>query len=153
MGLFGFIREGNKIRIGIFLPQEERLFPFSELFSTKEELIRGIHFIHEQLDLLLEEAKKIFDYKSKQLQELTPEMNGEEIWKFLSNIEDEQEFINKFNALGEIKRREVADFVFTRCNIFAGRASLFSLRYNNDSALLPPRQCNTNNALYSTPSE
>jgi hypothetical protein len=58
------------------------------------------------------------------------------VWSILSSIEDEDQFVRRFNALEEEKRREVAEYVLTKCNIFSGKASAFSSRYSNETGLL-----------------
>ena len=63
-------------------------------------------------------------------------MTEEEIWKVLTDIGDEKLFIDAFNSMDEATRKRVADHVLTRCNIFSGKGSVFSSRYNNDSGLL-----------------
>ena len=63
-------------------------------------------------------------------------MNAGEIWSILSAILDEGDFIQAFNALEEGKRKEVAEHVLTHCNVFSGRAAVFSSRYDDKSALM-----------------
>lgn len=136
--IFGLIKEGNgKLRIGIFLAQKEGLCPISKSCNTLEELGEEIDRIYVQLQDLLKEAESFFKLPSKPFhKELSPDMSAEQVWEVLSNIDSEEDFIKMFNGLNEEKRREVADFVFSKCNIFSGKASIFSLRYNSESALL-----------------
>jgi len=68
--------------------------------------------------------------------EFTPEMSPEQIWSILSQIDEEDLFIKGFNSLDDIKRRELAEYVLSRCNIFSGKGSIFSERYNSESGLL-----------------
>jgi hypothetical protein len=68
--------------------------------------------------------------------EFRSDMGPEEIWEILSNITDEDLFIGSFNRLEETKRNEVAEYVLTQCNIFSGKASVFSSRYNNEKGLM-----------------
>ena len=63
-------------------------------------------------------------------------MAPEEIWSILSGVSDEDLFIKGFNNLDEGKRRDVAEYVLTQCNIFSGKASIFSSRYNNETGLM-----------------
>ena len=68
--------------------------------------------------------------------DLQPGMEPKEVWEILSSIDDGEAFADYFNNLPEVKRREVADYALTRCNIFSGKGAVFSSRYNNESALL-----------------
>lgn len=63
-------------------------------------------------------------------------MKAEEIWSILSAILGEVDFIQAFNALEEGTRREVAEHVLTHCNVFSGKAAVFSSRYDEKSALM-----------------
>ncbi|MEW6665267.1 MAG: nitroreductase [Thermodesulfobacteriota bacterium] len=62
-----------------------------------------------------------------------PNGPAEKIWVVLSGME-EKAFVEAFNGLEEVKRREVAEYVLTRCNIFSGNARIFSARYDEESA-------------------
>lgn len=68
--------------------------------------------------------------------EFTPEMSPEQIWSILSQVDEEGLFIKGFNSLDDTKRRDVAEYILTRCNIFSGKGSIFSERYNSESGLL-----------------
>ena len=68
--------------------------------------------------------------------EITDDMDPEQIWSVLAGIEDETSFIRRFNQLNERQRRGVAEHVLTRCNIFAGKAALFSSQYTDESGKL-----------------
>ena len=61
---------------------------------------------------------------------------AEDIWKKLSEIEDEENFVAAFNSLSEEQRMDVAEHVLTHCNIFSGKAAVFSSRYNSEAGLL-----------------
>jgi len=124
------------LTVEVFVAQEDKFFPFLGPFSTEEELREEIYLIREELQNLLEEAKGIFERKAVPTALDLQNMDAEQIWRVLDKIKDEQQFIDTFNTLHEEKRREIADFVFTRCNVFAGKASIFSLRYNSDLGLL-----------------
>ena len=79
------------------------------------------------------------DFKAptaKEELEFTPEMSSEQIWSILSQIDGEDLFIKGFNSLDDSMRRELAEYVLTRCNIFSGKGSIFSERYNSESGFL-----------------
>lgn len=63
-------------------------------------------------------------------------MAASEIWAILSAIAPEDVFVMTFNALGDAKRREIAEHVLTKCNVFSGKASVFSSRYSESTALM-----------------
>ncbi|MFZ0451142.1 MAG: hypothetical protein WAL98_18040 [Desulfatiglandaceae bacterium] len=91
----------------------------------------------KELEEHLERAKAIFEGRSsKDGLEINGDMAPEQIWTALSAIAGEDLFAGSFNALHEEKRREVAEYVLTSCNVFSGKAAVFSARYDSDSALL-----------------
>ena len=67
---------------------------------------------------------------------IEPHMPANEIWAILSAIPDEDVFVRTFNTLKDTKRREIADHVLTKCNVFAGKASVFSSRYSEETGLM-----------------
>ena len=94
-----------------------------------------VQAIRKNLEDVLKEAREIFEGASKKEKlGLRPDMKAEEIWTLLSAILDEGEFIQSFNALEQGKRKEVAEHVLTRCNVFSGKAAVFSSRYDDNSA-------------------
>ncbi|MBN2123823.1 MAG: nitroreductase [Deltaproteobacteria bacterium] len=64
-----------------------------------------------------------------------PHEPADRIWAALSGMR-EKEFIDAFNRMKEVKRREVAEYVLTQCNVFSGNAMIFSGRYDEASALM-----------------
>ena len=60
----------------------------------------------------------------------------QEIWAVLSVVQDNSVFVEQFNSLNEQKRRELADYIFTNCNMFSGKGAFFSARYAQETALL-----------------
>lgn len=64
------------------------------------------------------------------------EMDGAAVWEVLSRIPEEGRFTEAFNCLEENRRRGIAEHVLTSCNVFSGKASVFSARYSDESALL-----------------
>ncbi|MBW1787584.1 MAG: hypothetical protein JRK53_13325 [Deltaproteobacteria bacterium] len=63
-------------------------------------------------------------------------MSAEEAWEVLAAIGEEAAFAASFNALDIDRRRGVAEHVLTRCNVFSGRAAVFSTRFDGESALI-----------------
>jgi hypothetical protein len=96
-----------------------------------------VRAIRQHLESVLKEARKVFESASKRDDlGLRPEMTAGEIWTILSTILDEGDFVQAFNALEEGKRKEVAEHVLTHCNVFSGKAAVFSSRYDESSALM-----------------
>ena len=96
-----------------------------------------VQAIRQNLEDALKEARKVFEGSSKRDNlGLRPDMNAGEIWTILSAILDEGDFVQAFNALEEGKRKEVAEHVLTNCNVFSGKAAVFSSRYDDKSALM-----------------
>jgi len=96
-----------------------------------------IQDIRQNLDDLLREARKVFEGSSRMDSlGLRSDMKADEIWTILSAVLDEREFIQAFNALEQRKRKEIAEHVLTHCNVFSGKAAVFSSRYDDKSALM-----------------
>lgn len=96
-----------------------------------------VQAIRQNLENVLKEARKTFESASKRDRlGLRPEMTAGEIWTILSAIADEKEFVRAFNTLEEGKRKEVAEHVLTHCNVFSGKAAVFSSRYDGQSAFM-----------------
>ncbi len=96
-----------------------------------------VQAIRQNLEDVLKEARKAFESASKgDNLGLRPDMTAGQIWTVLSAILDEGDFVQAFNALEEGKRKEVAEHVLAHCNVFSGKAAVFSSRYDGNSALL-----------------
>jgi len=96
-----------------------------------------VQAIRQNLEEVLKEAKQVFEGSSKKDNlGLRPEMKAGEIWNILAAILDEGDFIQAFNALEEGKRKEVAEHVLTHCNVFSGKAAVFSSHYDDKSSLM-----------------
>ena len=134
-------REENKktISIGIDfqIAGREICCPVSENCHSYEDLGVEVAGIKKNLECVLEEAKTHFKGSApKDDSGFEPETSAEEIWAILSGIQDESIFVERFNSLDDTKRREVAEYVLSKCNIFSGRGSVFSARYNNGTGYM-----------------
>ena len=134
-------KKGDQIEVllGIRLKiaDHEITCPVSGTCDSYNALEIAVQAIEDNLKKVLSQAKDIFQGAPLQrVPDLEPDMEPEKIWATLSETDDEDLFINSFNSLDEAKRKEVAEHVLTRCNIFSGKASVFSSRYNSDSGLL-----------------
>ena len=118
----------------IVLPPKYSTLSFTFAYQTNSNFDQAIK---EGLDSLLAKAKGLFrESPAEEGLDLRSDMEPEEIWSILSVVSDEDLFINSFNNLDEAKRREVAEHILTRCNIFSGKASVFSSRYNNETGFM-----------------
>ena len=131
---------GNKaLSMGIDLKIADREIrcSISENCQSYEELLVEIEAIQRNLEGIKAEAKTYFkEPASEDDSEITAETSPEEIWAILSRIQDELDFVERFNSLDDTRRKEVADHVITQCNVFSGRASVFSARYNNKTGYM-----------------
>ena len=111
--------------------------PVSKGCHSYEDLAVEVEAILRNLENVLGEAKKLFEEPTpKEDFEITPEKSPEEIWSILTRIQDESDFVKHFNSLDDTRRREVADHVITKCNVFTGRGSVFSARFNNKTGYM-----------------
>ncbi len=103
-------------------------------YQDLEEEARGII---SRLNALLAEAKELFVGAGEPPGlGLSPEMEPDAMWSILSGIEDEDLFVASFNGLAEEKRRELAEYILTQCNVFSGNAAIFSSRYEGATGRL-----------------
>lgn len=131
--------KGGKIRLGIRLKiREQEVFcPVSGPCDSYEALKREVEEVRKDLDEALNRAREVLDRAGKKDGlALDSGMSPEGIWSILSAAGDEDLFVRGFNGLEEWKRREVAEYILTRCNIFSGRAAIFSSRYSDEFALM-----------------
>jgi hypothetical protein len=137
-----FPQEGQEVRrdvsIGVNLRLDDREIacPIFEPCGSCEEFVTEVGKVREELDRMIQKARSIFGGAGGDETDSTDQMPPEKVWSILSSIEDEDQFVRRFNALEEEKRREVAEYVLTKCNIFSGKASAFSSRYSNETGLL-----------------
>jgi hypothetical protein len=130
-------RAGASIGISIKIGINDTVHRISGLCNSLDALESEVRALNKELEDVLESAKIIFkESSSLGVPEIQPDMRPEEIWEVLSSISDEKGFVEAFNSLDEGKRREVADYILTRCNMFSGKGAVFSSRYNNESGLM-----------------
>jgi hypothetical protein len=106
--------------------------------SSYEILQKEVSRIKEELDVLLEKSRRLFEVEigEEKSHRVNEDMSVKEIWDFLSMIKDPEVLLVKFNGLSRQKRLEVADYVLSHCNVFSGPASIFSMRYNSEEVLI-----------------
>jgi hypothetical protein len=124
---------GIRLKLGGY----ETSCPVSRGCDSYEALETEVQTIKNGLDNLLAQAKALLGKPTTENGlNLRSDMAPEEIWSILSAVSEEDLFIRSFNNLDEVKRREVAEHVLTKCNIFSGKASVFSSRYDNGTGLM-----------------
>jgi hypothetical protein len=133
--------EGKKteVRLGIRvkLSSFETTCFVTQQCQSYQALESEVQGIRQNLEDVLKEARHVFEGSSrKDKLGLRSDMKAGEIWTIFSAILDEGDFIQAFNALEEGKRKEVAEHVLTHCNVFSGKAAVFSSRYDEKSALM-----------------
>ena len=105
--------------------------------SSYKILQEEVSRIKEELDNLLDRSKGLFEGEAeKEGLDVNEDKSAKEIWDILSTIKDPEILLVKFNSLSHQRRLDVADYVFTNCNIFSGVASVFSARYNSEEGIL-----------------
>lgn len=143
--IFEVIRESNGekenkvLRMGIRVRMAgyETLCPLTEPCDSYQGARVEVERLKRDLDDLLDQVEKAFQGDSSNGGlGLTAEMNAEQVWNILSKVADDQAFMRGFNGLEEARRSEVAEYILTKCNIFSGRAALFSTRYDESSGLM-----------------
>ena len=109
-----------------------------EKCSSYEILHKEVSQIKEELDVLLEKSRRLFEVEigEEKSQSVNEDMSVKEIWDFLSMIKDPEVLLVKFNSMSRQKRFEVADYVLSHCNVFSGPASIFSMRYNSEEGVI-----------------
>jgi hypothetical protein len=135
-------REGpaeKRVQLGIRIQVsgQETLCPVSPPCGSFEEFEREIRDLKGQLDRVLGQVKQ--NAQASRLQDkldIRADMAPDEIWGILSRTEDEALFVEGFNSLDSEKRKAVAEHVLTSCNIFSGKAAVFSARYSDDTSLM-----------------
>ena len=123
---------GIKIKIGQFanpssitefLPKDSLKFEIKSIKNELEEILKKLEILDEEN---LSNGIMGFDDNASPV----------EMWEVLSAIADNSILNEHFNSLSEIKRRELAEYIFANCNMFAGKGAYFSARYVQETALL-----------------
>jgi len=129
---------GKSISLGIqvTIGEHTSILPVTTECHSVGALTKEVKALQEELEDFLARGKALFQGKRGGGMEITDDMTPEQVWSVLSAIAGEEPFAKTFNSMGEERRREVAEYVLTSCNIFAGKAAVFSARYDSDAALL-----------------
>lgn len=129
-----------ELRIGMETESGSGSIVTSRVFHSYEELKAEIEAIESQLHTVLEQAKGALAQPDQEVAQPEPELHiGDDPgknWEQLETLETDEDFFHAFNRLAEGRRRAMADYVLTSQNIFKGRASLFSLHYDDETGTL-----------------
>lgn len=130
---------GKSVSLGIqvTIGEHASILPVTKECRSVGALAKEVKALQKELEDALEKGKALFQGKSAGGgTEITDDMSPEQVWSVLSGIAGEDLFAESFNSMAEERRREVAEYILTSCNIFAGKAAVFSARYDSDTALL-----------------
>jgi hypothetical protein len=130
-------KQGCRLGIRVNVRGFETICPLTPFCESYKALENEIQNITKGLEQILAEARRIFQKPDAgEMFGIEPHMKAEEVWSILSGIADDNVFAATFNKLDEEKRKQVAEHVLTKCNVFSGKASVFSSRYNDSTVLL-----------------
>jgi hypothetical protein len=111
--------------------------PLTEACASYEKLSAEVEGLKGALDRILSEARRqLSPQKGSNACPITEDMAPEAAWAVLSKMQDEAAFVRTFNRIGEPLRRQVAEHILTKCNIFSGKGAIFSARYNNGTGFV-----------------
>jgi|Deesub1362B_J571_1020462.scaffolds.fasta_scaffold03002_2 hypothetical protein len=121
-------------------PSDDRGFvSLTPYCGTPEEMERAVEDLKARLDTLLAEARKVFlplPQPNRMEQEPFEPESPEELWHAMARCKTLEAMQRLFNPRDPELRREVADLVFSRVNVFKGPGALFSQHYNDEKGLL-----------------
>ena len=127
------------VQLGIRLKiaGHETLCPVSRTCESYEAFEKESQVLKDRLEQVKQKARTLFEApSSSKAFHIAPDTPPQEIWSILSTLADETALVDAFNDLGESQRQAVAEYVLTQCNIFSGKAAIFSKRYDNVSGLM-----------------
>ncbi|MFC1821267.1 hypothetical protein ACFL9T_01055 [Thermodesulfobacteriota bacterium] len=128
-------KEGVRLGIHVEIAGQAATCPFTAVYHSYEALEAEIRRLKKGLENILQGAKPLLSETGQPAGlNIDADMEPANIWAILSELQEEALFIEHFNQIEESKRREVAEHVLTHCNIFSGKAAVFSSRYDNETA-------------------
>ena len=127
-------RDAFIIRLGVKDSESNDTVRLIAACSGIEQLRKEIEGIKDELDRLPEEARqRLSSLTTGRKEQKTP---PEAIWKTMEAFSSEAEMFGYYNALDEVQRSDVAEYVFTHVNMFKGKGPIFSEHYDSVSHLL-----------------
>ncbi|MFO7601999.1 MAG: hypothetical protein R6X27_19645 [Candidatus Desulfacyla sp.] len=127
------------VRLGIRLKVagQETVCPVIRSCEAYETFEQESQALIDRLEQMKQKARTLFKAPSSAAGlEIGPDMPAKEIWSVLSTMADETRWVAAFNELSVSQRQAVAEHVLTQCNIFSGKAAVFSRRYDSETGLM-----------------
>lgn len=131
--------QGRQVGLGIEvgMGSEKVVVPITKRHSTYEALTSEVEAIRENLRIALDDASLFLEGRGGiRGSGISPDLPPEKIWSALSAMASDEAFVAEFNNLPEGARAQVAEYVLSQCNVFSGKAAVFSSRYNDSSKSL-----------------
>lgn len=126
-----------RLAIRLKVAGHETVCPVIRTCDTYEAFEQESQALINRLEQIRQKARSLFKAPSSAAGlRIGPDMPAEEIWDILSTIGEEGMWVEAFNELNPSQREAVAEHVLTRCNIFSGKAAVFSRRYDNETGLM-----------------
>ena len=122
---------GIKMKIGQF----DTVCSITE-FLSKNDLMMEIKLLNDELAGILRQLESFQKGNINQGRGIDDNASPQEIWEVFSNLTDNTQLVEQFNSLSELKRRELADYIFANCNMFSGKGAFFSAQYIQETAML-----------------
>ena len=127
------------VRLGIRLKVagQETVCPVVKSCDAYEAFENEAQMLIERLEQMKQKARVLFKAPSSGAGlQIRPDMPAKEVWSVLSTMADEAKWVAAFNELSASQREAVAEHVLTQCNIFSGKAAVFSRRYDSETGLM-----------------
>ncbi len=103
--------------------------------ETLDDFQKEISYLIHELNELSAEARQKIETFGQQRGE-GQKIDVAQIWRELEACGTDGEMFELYNSYGQTQRQEVAEYVFTRVNMFKGRGPVFSEHYDSASHLL-----------------
>ncbi len=128
--------EGKGIALGldIRIGSKDYSIPITSYHMDPEGLKKELKELIREIEDLISEIMRLSVKDQGPETQIDEQLTADRIWDELSKIRDEEKFVRIFNSLSDAKRKEIAEYVFSRCNVFQGMAAVFSSRYNSESS-------------------
>ncbi len=128
--------EGKGIALGlnIRIGNRDYSIPITTYHMDPEGLKKELKELIREIEDLISEIMTLSEKAQGPEAHIDEEQAVDKIWDELSKLRDEERFVEVFNSLSDAKRKEIAEYVFSRCNVFQGMAAVFSSRYNSESS-------------------
>jgi len=115
----------------------ETLCPVSRPCDGQDAFKKDAQRLTHDIQQMQQQAQALFGSgASSPGIDIRPDMPASEIWDILSTISDDGKLSAAFNDMDESQRRTVAEHALTQCNIFSGKAAVFSKRYDSETGLM-----------------